>query len=255
MTPPTRPPQRADSISRAPRRHSHPFPSIPPPSFPRTREPRGGAGQRGTPPTPRPPIWPSRQRPRGGGNPEVGRPSVAHHPPPHHPRDPTTFPCVAVAPATRHRPIARTLQIPYHPSNTPTLGEPCPTDTPHPPAATPQPSPAWPSHQRPPPNKQSEKQPPILPPFRPLPASPFREKNNSQPKCEGQLNSLPRQDLVAPAMKLVEPPAVRREPSPNGQLQPTVGGGIRGAGPCSGPRRLTTLRRKPSTEQRERGQL
>ena len=101
-----------------------------------------------------------------------GRRSVAHHPPPV--ATPQPSPHMAVAPATRHRPIARTPQTPYHTSNTPTLGDPCPTDTS--PAATPQPSPAWPSHQRPQPNNQSEKQPPILPPFRPLPASPFRDK-------------------------------------------------------------------------------
>ena len=39
----------------------------------------------------------------------------------------------AAAPGDCHRPIARSPQVPYHSSNTPTRGVPSPTDTPHPP--------------------------------------------------------------------------------------------------------------------------
>ena len=111
---------------------------------------------------------------QGGG---AARGSVAPHPPPSSPRYPRRV--LATLPLTRpsrqrpgdcHRPIARTPQVPYHPSNTPTRGGPCPTDTPHPPSfprrresrvgrgpAQPitypppprNPPPTWPSRQRP----------------------------------------------------------------------------------------------------------
>ena len=90
--------------------------------------------------------------------------------PPSRPRNPP--PHKAVAPATRRLPPAHCplTPSPYHSSNTPTRGEPCPTDTPHPPSfprrresrvgrgpAQPitypppprNPPPTWPSRQRP----------------------------------------------------------------------------------------------------------